>query len=139
MVVNILGIIYDTQIRAANIPSNPDLVITVPQGGDATVRMRLVYASGGIVPKTKIKAASVVLTAKQRILGAPKNLELTATFDVDTQSWQFLVPAAKTKNMTFGRYVYDVWVTLLNGELESREQVVPASAFIILASEQVSQ
>jgi len=136
MVVNITGIIVDTQHRAPNVPNDPALSISMPQGGSATIRMRLIFASSAPVPVSMLKTATVPrLVVRQRISGAAKALSIDAEWDRLTERWVFIALPTKTRNMSPGRYAYDVWITMAD---DSREQVVPVSAFVILASEQVN-
>lgn len=133
---DITGIIVNTQVRAPNVPANLRAEIVIPQGGSATVRMHLIYASSAPVPVSQLKAETAPrLVVKARQFGAAKALSLDGVWDRLTNRWIFTVPATKTKNIMPGRYCYDVWVTMSD---DGREQVVPVSAFVITASEQVN-
>lgn len=123
--------------------SNPDLLnekvlrakrsaLRVVQGGSATIRLEVITPAGLPVTIAGGEGADTLfLAVKRKPFDAAPLLKIAGVRVVaeGRNVCTFSVLPAQTKNLEFGRYIYDVWMTRTStGE---RNQVVPVSAFVL--------
>ena len=128
MLIDIIGIVEDGSPRGANIPVSSARAITLVIGSSFIVRLRAYYAGGAPFSVGDVNR-TFALTVKRRPQQYDESVVLlTGTADA-TQGPNvvtFTGTPATTRNVTAGKYVWDVWTTLTDGHgaVLSRDQLV---------------
>ncbi len=126
MVVYLQGLLNDGSNPNPASPVDPNTrqMLTLPQGGSVTVRLKVVTPADFPAPQT----GTLVLTAKKQPQQIPAIFTVTGTWVTSAPGEAvFEIPGTATRLMEFGWYCYDIW--LVNGA--SRNQIVAVSPLII--------
>lgn len=129
LVIELTGVLDDSQPLAAGVPVNPRKAIGVPLASDFLVRGRFLKANGGAL---NLAGGSLTMTIKKRATDTNYVVARTATIESaggGVASFRF-VPV-DTKRFEPGRYAYDIWFTDADGV---RNSLVPTSPFELQAA-----
>lgn len=127
MKISLVGLLDDGSPRRAGVPVNPRNTITISQGGDVIFEVKVQATSGTLVDLHDV-STSMIWSVKKKPADQPALIRSVAARTVQTAT--FTLTPADTKNLTPGRYVYDVWLTL-GGK---RDAVIPLSTLILEAA-----
>lgn len=107
MILDITGVIQVEGDTAPGVPTDPRMTISIPFGTSLTLRVHVVNSDGSTV--TPLVVNGLYFTVKkspmdsQGIFPTKKGPAAAAPF------CDFTLGTADYKNMTPGRYVYDIW------------------------------
>lgn len=127
MKISLVGVLEDGTPRRTGVPVNPRNTITIQQGANVTIEITAKTSSGTIIDFGAVGTV-VAMSIKKKPADQPAAIYKTATRS-GTLATFALVPT-DTKNLTPGRYVYDVWLTF--GGL--RDAIIPLSTLILEAA-----
>ena len=123
-VILLTGVLDDGTETSRDVPEQPRVQLRLIQGASTTVRMQVLNPSGVLVDLNS-PAATLTLTAKKKTSVALAALSVAGAIQtVDGKGRvDFTIAPAATKNVTPGRYFYDVWYVAGS----TREPLVPTS------------
>lgn len=132
MNLTLIGVLQSGGTFASGVPSNPRTTITIQQGASVRISVYVVEPSGGQV---KLNVGDVVAFAvKKRPTDTPPLISKVMTMMAQTDHAEFDIDSADTKQMDAGRYVWDVWLTRVDGEVTLRDAVIPQSPLVLEAA-----
>jgi hypothetical protein len=127
MKISLIGVLEDGTPKREGVPINPRNTITIQQGANVTIEVK-VQTPGGTFIDLGDPTTSIVLSVKKKPADQPPPIQKTAT-KLGSIATFTLLPA-DTKNMTPGRYIYDVWLTCAS----IRDAVIPLSTLVLEAT-----
>jgi len=126
MQMQFVAVLENGATRSPFVPSVARYSLEVTLGADATIVLDVVDAAG--VP-VKLAGATVRLAVKQRTADASPTIAKTGVLKPATapNRVEFTLAPADTKNLTPGRYLWDVWLT----QSGKRDCIVQLSLFLL--------
>lgn len=130
MRVALLAVVENGDRRSPEVPANTRQTLQAARGSDLLVRATVV-TPGGIRVDLGAAGTSLVLTVKRKTSDGSATLSKTGSVQplVGKGVADFSFVAADFKNLTPGRYVFDVVLV----QTSARQAVVPASPFVLQA------
>jgi hypothetical protein len=126
MVITLVGLLDDGTPHAdGQSPLNPRTAITIPRGGDVTIRLTVKTPQGEDV--SLASPATLVLTVKKH---AQDSKIFTKTPTIVNGAAEFSITPADMKQQDPGYFVYDIWRTS-GGKTD---EVMPMSPLYLEAS-----
>jgi hypothetical protein len=127
MLVNLTGLYQDgSRPRGGGAQPDPRTTLTVPQGGDLTITLRVVTPAGSPYPLRL--EDDLLLSVKKKTGDYPARI--TKRGVVFNGGATFTFQPADTRYLAAGAYLYDIWLT----RESVRNPVLPASPLQITAS-----
>ena len=120
MQIDLVGVLESGGPRDVQVPANPRVALSVPQGTSLSLTIRVLRPSGQVVT-----GGTLDFTVKKKPSDSQKALSKSATCADPTT---FTIAPADTKTLDAGAYVYDCWHTDAEG---ARNAVVPLSPFLL--------
>jgi hypothetical protein len=127
MKISLVGVLEDGTPKRAGVPNNPRNTVTIQQGANVTLEVK-VQTPGGTFIDFNDPTTSLLWTIKKKPADQPPPIQKTASKSGTVATFALL--PADTKNMTPGRYVYDVWLTYAS----ARDAVIPLSTLVLEAA-----
>jgi hypothetical protein len=121
MVIELIGVLETGGPRAAGVPVDPRRTLTVPLGTSLTLRVSVLASDGSQV---QLPINSLAWTVKKSPLDTSAAFTKTGPAVAGAVCDFSLLPA-DTKNLSPGKYVFDVWYVVAG----VRNAVVPLSPF----------
>ena len=128
MVLYLTGILEDGSSRAAGVPLVAATPIILHRGETTQVRVQIIRPSGQLVNLAQV-ASDITLTVKRFIVQQPPSLMRVGV--MASSGATFEIEAGAMRQMQPGQYLYDVWLTLLDG---TSHQVVLTSTLMLEAA-----
>jgi hypothetical protein len=126
MNIRLIGIVEDGTTRRVGVPTNSAKTIAVVRGETTTIEVEII--NPGDVRQSPGATDSVIMTISKRPGYGPT---LTKTAVVTGNVATFSISPSDLKNFKVGKYVYDVWWTVLAG---GRSNIIKMSTCDVLAN-----
>lgn len=131
MVIDLVGVLEVGGARGAGVPANPRKPITLQQGADINIRLRVMYSNGVFFP---VALATITMAIRKSAPFGPTVDSKVATPALDRgpdQADVFFQPR-ELKDLFPGYYLYDVW--LAQPGSGTRDPIIPLSPCYLAAT-----
>ncbi len=126
MILKLTGVLEDGNPKAPSVPLNPRRTLTWPQGTDVTVEVLCLKTDGSPValdgPNAKVQ-----MQVKRDPRSNSADLSKTVT-TLSSGVASFSFTATEQKQLSPGRFYFDVWLTTDAGK---RDALVPISPLLL--------
>ena len=133
MNLTVIGVLETGEPRRPGVPINPRLPITIQQGTDLTLTVRIVKPDGTQVVLQAGERAEWAVK-KNPTYSPPAILKTALPADLVLGDPVFYLTPADTKQMSAGRYTWDVWLTRSVDSFPVRDAVIPQSPLVLEAA-----
>lgn len=124
MVIDVIGIIEDGSPRGPNVPASARQSISIVQGADVVLRLKLVKSDGApYAPST----GEYLWSFRKKNNGIRMRRSGVPTPNIADGSVTFVLTGAETAALKAGIYIYDVWLT--DGGVT--DAVIPLSELVV--------
>lgn len=133
MHIDLTGVWDDTLPRSGSVPPTTETTIHVPQLASVTIRL-VVLTNTGARFRTALASSAKLKMAKSTVVPSvlvTKTGTVVPAAQEGEGRWDFTFAPTDLRGFPPGRYVFEVWVTLLDG---TTSPVVGTSGFVLGAS-----